>query len=432
MVSLDGPPPSDLMAEQAVIGALFLDPVPPKAGRRAGERESTWEKVADMNPADFYRPAHEMIFQAQSELIAIGVPCDPVAVNARLVELGISRQTGGAPYLHELMAATPVSANADYYAEIVRDKAVVRRTIDALLGSLQAAYSGEIHGEELLEKSETALAKVPSRDSGDYNTLMNIREFLSMHIPPTTWTIEGLVERGERAIVTGEEGLGKTTLMRQLAVCAAAGMDPFVGASSVPVKVLVIDVENPKKLMHHRFEDLVGAVTRRGYPLDENNLWIDRRMGGLDLSSAADRRWLARRVNLIQPDLLSIGPAYKLYDGRSGDKDEDIARTVTGVLDELRERHDMAILLEHHSPHGESDQHRTVRPFGSSLWRRWPEFGIGLQKVPGKGDDQKRDHKARRLCELVHWRGPRDERKWPERLESGGTSMPWVEAEPES
>ena len=145
---------------------------------------------------------------------------------------------------------------------------------------------------------------------------------------------------------------------------------------------------------------------------------------GLDLAHPRDRAELHHLCTLTQPELLLIGPAYKLYIGGAGAREEDLARQVTNTLDSLREEFGFALILEHHSPHASpGSEQRSVRPIGSSLWLRWPEFGMGIR--PQKGT-----RPTDRQGELIPWRGPRDERPWPEQLASGGpSSLPWVSAD---
>jgi replicative DNA helicase len=130
-------------------------------------------------------------------------------------------------------------------------------------------------------------------------------------------------------------------------------------------------------------------------------------------------------VEALMPDLLVIGPVYKMHAGDPND--EPSARTVAQVLDQARDVCGSALLIEAHSPHGNGQGKRPVRPFGSSLWLRWPEFGYGLRLR-----DDESDADRLRLMDFKAWRGPRDEREWPSRLRagqssSGGPVWPWVD-----
>ena len=81
--------------------------------------------------SDFYRPQHETIFDAILDLYGRGEPADAVTVADELTKRGQLAKLGGAPYIHDLLSAVPLAANAGYYADIVRDKAVLRRLADA-------------------------------------------------------------------------------------------------------------------------------------------------------------------------------------------------------------------------------------------------------------------------------------------------------------
>ncbi|MFC3238236.1 hypothetical protein ACFOL3_34495, partial [Streptomyces nitrosporeus] len=140
--------------------------------------------------------------------------------------------------------------------------------------------------------------------------------------------------------------------------------------------------------------------------------------GGLDLTAPADRAMLARRVEQARPDLILIGPLYKLT--ISGKSDEEAAKPLMGALEMLRTASNgAAMLIEAHSPHAAPGvKRRDLRPIGSSLWLRWPEFGFGLSPASELGAAEQR------LMDWVPWRGQRSERSWPEQFCQGAT-WPW-------
>jgi len=218
------------------------------------------------------------------------------------------------------------------------------------------------------------------------------------------WLIPGLLERGDRTIVTGPEGGGKTTLLRQIAVMGAAGLHPFTEDTIDPVRVLYVDLENSRRQTAREFSPLVLTAADA---LAGDMLIPLIRPEGLDLLTRADCQWLAERIEANQPDLLIVGPLYKLA---LGDPiSEEVARHVAFVLDALRGAYGVAMLIEAHQPHKSNGGSRPERPYGASLWMRWPEFGLAL--TPGGF--------------FHHWRGPRDERDWPTVLRRGGT-WPWA------
>lgn len=136
-------------------------------------------------------------------------------------------------------------------------------------------------------------------------------------------------------------------------------------------------------------------------------MFIVPRPEGMDLADANDRAWLAAIALRVQPQLLIIGPIYKMSNGDP--TEETTAKPIIRALDELRERHDMAVLIEAHVPSEYAGKSRLERPYGASIWRRWPEFGIFLDPTGP----------------LRHWRGARDERAWPGALVRGVGRDPW-------
>jgi hypothetical protein len=217
------------------------------------------------------------------------------------------------------------------------------------------------------------------------------------------WLVENLVERGDRVIVTGGEGDGKSTLLRQIAVMVASGMDPFTHAPIAPVRVLLVDVENGRGHVKRKLRPLRAAA---GDDYQPGFLHVEIASGGVDLTTRKGADDLLAEVSDVDADLLVIGPLYKLATGDPND--EQTARNVAAVLDRVRVEAGCALLIEAHSPHAQNGT-RPLRPYGASLWMRWPEFGIHLGKSGV----------------LTHWRGPRDERAWPRRLVRG-EPWPWV------
>lgn len=218
------------------------------------------------------------------------------------------------------------------------------------------------------------------------------------------WAIPDLLERGDRIILTGPEGGGKSTLLRQLAVQAAAGIHPFTLDDIDPLRVLYVDLENSRRHVLRQFDPLVVAAPGR---IGARRLIPVIRPEGIDLLGAGDIRWLTDRVEQNEPDVVIIGPLYKLATGDP--TSEEAARQVAFVLDDIRATYDVAFVIEAHQPHSAAGSKRPERPYGASLWMRWPEFGIALT---GSGF-------------LNHWRGARDERDWPTVLRRGG-AWPWM------
>lgn len=406
----DRTPPHDAPAEQAILGAIMFDP------------KAHTEALHIIQGPDFYRPAHEQIWEAAKRIRHNGQPVDANTVAAELTRTKELPRIGGHPYLAELLATVIVTTNIAYHCTIVKDHALNRRLIEETTRNLQDAWESTDPIEAKIARAEERLRKVPTAEPDNLGTLMSFDEFCDQPLPQEEWVVPGLLGRGDRLMLTGLEGLGKSVLMRQFAVSCAAGVHPFTYKPMPAQTVLFVDAENPNRIMVHSFGELRSAMRAKRGPVDDKRLWIERVPAGLNLGDAKDHLWLQRIVSLVNPDLLCIGPAYKLYRGNARDKEEDLARQVTSALDSIRESVGCALIVEAHAGHGDSSAKvRDVRPFGSSLWLRWPEFGYGIRPADGFTKDN-------RLVDFVPWRGAREERSWPDQLARGTGFLPWVDA----
>ncbi|MBW1603433.1 AAA family ATPase [Streptomyces sp. JJ66] len=405
--AFDRTPPNDLHAEQSVLGACILSAT---ACRTA---------LDTLNPDAFYRPAHTTIFNAIGRMHARGHALDPITLGKHLADSGDLARIGGQGYLFTLLSAVPTAANAAYYADIVQDRALRRGLIETGTRIVQSAYDPTGETTDHVEAAVTLTRDL--RDQGQATEDLPVQDLLDFvqHEDTYDWIVPGILEHGDRLLLTAAEGGGKSTWLRQIAVQVAAGLHPFnPGASIDPARVLVLDCENSEAASRRQYRPLLNSAERARCGLRRGQFAIECRPQGIDLTRPKDRSWVMRRVEQLRPDVLIIGPVYRLHGGNPND--EELARKVSVVIDEARATSNCAVLMEAHSPHGNGLGPRSLRPLGSSLWMRWPEFGFGLRPVE---DEKSADvDRARRV---VPWRGMRDERAWPRFLRQG-EDWPWV------
>jgi hypothetical protein len=250
----------------------------------------------------------------------------------------------------------------------------------------------------------------------------DLHEFLAGDDPPLDWVIRDLLERDDRLIWTGEEGRGKSVGVRQLAIAAAAGIQPFTDVIGKPARVLFIDCENAERKSRRHFRKLAYIAAQcKQRPVPPGGFRIIHRPESVNLGNPEEAAWLIERVTAHRPDLLVIGPLYKLH---ALDINEEMAaRAIVTVIDQARTKAGCAVIIEAHAPHGPEGA-RNLRPFGSSLFLRWPEFGYGIRKAKATPDRAA----TKRRVDVVPWRGPRDERDWPRQLIWGeiDREWPWV------
>jgi 5S rRNA maturation endonuclease (ribonuclease M5) len=249
---------------------------------------------------------------------------------------------------------------------------------------------------------------------------MDLLEFVQSTFSEESFVIPGTLAHQERVVLTGFEGHGKSTLMRQIAVCVAAGIHPFTGREMPPKRVMVLDAENGPRQMHRSWSRLVGLAAHHGHPVQSGMLrLLVEYLSQPDLTSIDGREWLFERVTAYRPDLIVLGPVQNLT--ARDVKDDDIVRRFKRTIDEARTISDAAVIMEHHAPHRfAGDKKRSVRPYGSSLWMKWPDFGYGLLPT----DEEQ-------VYEFERTRFPRERsRRWPEALRWGkenSVEWPWVE-----
>ncbi|MGI8702111.1 MAG: DnaB-like helicase N-terminal domain-containing protein, partial [Nocardioidaceae bacterium] len=158
-------PPQDEEAEQSVLGAMLLS------------KDAIADVVEVLRGSDFYRPAHELIYDAVLDLYGRGEPVDAITVSAELTREGDLARVGGGVYLHTLVAGVPVTANAGYYAAIVREKAILRRLVTAGTKIVQLGYAAQGQVDNVVDRAQAEVYSVPDRRaSGDYAPLFDLME----------------------------------------------------------------------------------------------------------------------------------------------------------------------------------------------------------------------------------------------------------------
>lgn len=141
-------PPSNLEAEQSILGGLMLDP-------------EAFDQVSDtLIVEDFYKPAHQKIFAAIKDLHSRSEPIDLVTVSNRLQTTGDMEATGGHEYLLTILDRTISSANIESHAKIVKDKSLLRKLIATSTSIIESAYSQEAEVESLVDRAEAEILKV--------------------------------------------------------------------------------------------------------------------------------------------------------------------------------------------------------------------------------------------------------------------------------
>ncbi len=223
----DRTPPQDMAAEQSVLGAMMIS------------KDAIADVAEVLRGADFYRPSHETIHNAIIDLYGRGEPADMVTVANELQRQGELQRVGGAPYLHTITSSVPIAANASYYAGIVREKAILRRLVDAGTRIVQFGYAGEGDVDDLVDQAQAEVYQVTDkRNTEDYAPLSEIMDGVLDEIEAIGNRDAGLygvptgfadlddltngLHSGQMIIVAARPAVGKSTLALDL--CRAASI----------------------------------------------------------------------------------------------------------------------------------------------------------------------------------------------------------------
>jgi replicative DNA helicase len=213
----DRTPPQDMAAEQSVLGSMLIS------------KDAIAEVSEVLRPADYYRPSHEIIHEVVIDLFGRNEPVDMITVAAELQRRGELAKIGGASYLHTLAANVPIAANAEYYAQIVHEKAILRRLVDAGTRIAQFGYAGEGQVDDIVDRAQAEIYQITDkRSTEDYAPLSDIMEGVLDEIEAISNREAGLygvptgfadlddltngLHSGQMIIVAARPAMGKSTL----------------------------------------------------------------------------------------------------------------------------------------------------------------------------------------------------------------------------
>jgi replicative DNA helicase len=254
-------PPHSVEAEQSVLGALLID-------------GTAWDQVADIVTAeDFYRPDHRLIYEALAELIATGRPGDVVTVSEQLERRARLEDVGGLAYLGTLARDTPTAANARAYAGIVRERALLRRLIEAGRAIASSVFSDEgLPARDLVDRAEALVFEIAEQGARSGSGAMRVSALLpalidkidEWHSNPNK--LRGLatgfsdfdsktggLRAGDLIVIAGRPSMGKTTLAVNMAEFAAVSPDSKAA-------VAIFSMEMPSEQLVTRMLSSIGHV----------------------------------------------------------------------------------------------------------------------------------------------------------------------------
>ena len=334
-------------------------------------------------------------------------PVDVLTVGAALPGWGV--KTVSPADLHSFCSAVPHAMSVRQYATAVRQDSM-RRKVRQVAANMLATVDAD--PSLTLSNGVNSLRDLQGANQLHKFTVTTLAEILSSE-DSYEWVIPGLLERKDRLLITGGEGSGKSTLVRQIAILSAAGLHPFQFTPTLkPINVLVVDAENSES-QWRRASRGVAKLAKLYGSHDPGDIRISC-TPRMDLTRDADLSQVHRLLDDLMPDMVLIGPLYRLVPRAITNDDE--ASPLLAALDTIRDR-GCALVIEAHAGHSTNPSTgvRDLRPRGSAALMGWPEFGLGL-RLPKAGTE---------VFELSRWRGDRDRRDFPAGLVKGG-DWPWT------
>jgi hypothetical protein len=384
--------------EELVIGACLLNPEAVRLGAEILDHD------------DFYNPIHGDIFSAVLQLRKDGEVIEPYSVWIKTQEMGTRGVDVG--MLLNMVTAVGSSESITFYAGQVLEAANRRRMRIVAQKLMQEATDERVQPAQAAQNAAAAIKALGVRGSGRMAT-KTLEEILAVE-EDHDWLIPDLLERGDRLIITGFEGGGKTTWVRQLVLCMAAGIHPTtLNLLDQPLTVLVVDAENTEAQWRSHTRGMVHNIHRMGGNNPAPRIHIHAK-GRIDITRDATLGEIHRLVDEHEPQVLAIGPIYKMVS--TGINNDQEAAPVITALDSLRDR-GLALIMEGHSPKGTgANGQRDMSPRGSAAMLGWPEFGFGMYPDPENPQ----------VTNIQRWRGDRETgREWPRELWRGGM-LPWM------
>ncbi|MEJ8777105.1 replicative DNA helicase [Pseudogracilibacillus sp. ICA-222130] len=344
-------PPHNIEAEQAVIGAVFLEA---EAFSTAAER---------LTSKDFFRASHQVIFQAMYELFEKGEPIDLVSVTILLTNKGEIDVAGGAVYLTEIAESVPTAANIDYYARIVEEKALLRRLIKTATDIVTESFDKEDSVEAVLDTAEKSILEVANKkNTGAFkpikDVLINVYENIEqLHhqedevtgIPTGFKDLDRMTagfQRNDLIIVAARPSVGKTAfalnIAQNVAVRANENVAIFsleMGAEQLVQRMLCAEgnIDSQRLRTGKLEQEDWGKLTMAMGSLSHAGIYIDDTPGVrvTDIRSKCRRLKQEHGLGMIIIDYL------QLIQGSEGSQENrqqevsEISRSLKGLAREL-------------------------------------------------------------------------------------------------
>ncbi|MCU1570290.1 MAG: dnaB [Naasia sp.] len=331
-------PPHDLLAEQSAIGGMLLS------------KDAVADVLEACKGVDFYVPKHEVIFDAILSLYAHGQPTDVITVTDELTKAGDLSRAGGADYLHTLTSIVPTAANAGFYAEIVAERAILRRLVEAGTRIVQMGYAAEGEVTDLVNNAQAEIYGITREsEAEDYVPLTDAvtaaideieaaqhRDGSMTGVPTGFAELDDLtngLHPGQMIVVAARPAMGKSTLALDFARAASVKHNmPSVffslemGRSEIAMRLMSAEAAIPLQHMRKgtlQSDDWTKLAQTRGR-INDAPLYIDDSPNMTLVEIRAKCRRLKQKVGLklVVIDYLQLMTSGKRVESRQQEVSE--------------------------------------------------------------------------------------------------------------
>ena len=331
-------PPHDVAAEQCVLGGMLLS------------KDAISDVIEVIRPHDHYRPAHQVIHEVVLDLYGRGEPADAITVANELTRRGEIGRVGGAPYLHTLIASVPTAANAGYYARIVRERAILRRLVEAGTRIVQFGYAGDAEADDLVDRAQAEVYAITDhRVTEDYHSLADIMpgaldeiEAIGSRGDGMTGVPTGFADfdsltnglhPGQMIVIAARPAVGKSTLALDFARAAAiknglstAFFSLEMGRNEITMRLLSAEAKVSLQTMRtgQMSDDDWARLARRMSEVADAPLFIDDspNMSMMEIRSKCRRLKQRHDLRMVIIDYLQLMSSPKRVENRQQEVSE--------------------------------------------------------------------------------------------------------------
>lgn len=398
-------PDVDRRLEMTCVGALI-------------ERPQLAAMFYERLPLDQFGPGTYHLASAVAAMLADNKPVGETTVLAYLSDTGALSVAGGPLFLHECVEYGHLAVDVEYVIDALA-AVYLRREAKSSLIRLNQSLDGGMDMGDWMGLAVDQVARLARIEGGHAEEQVpGMSALLAGDDEPVEWVVPALLSKGTAVMLTAEEGIGKSTILRQIGCAAIAGIHPFEPQIEhfryEPKRVVLVNCEGSTSQLRRSLRALWSYARTFAPGADPDLLtWLSE-PGGMDLTQPRDQTRLQRVVRQKRPDLLIIGPVYRFAQGDNST--EEGVRLWQRCFEPLMAE-GVSVLTEHHTPNEQAGNPRLLRPIGSSVMRRWFAQGIGIRTKNCEKHGEPFCKNCQWKAKIEPWRGSREgEAEWPSRL----------------